>query len=51
MDENEFGMAIYADDIDGAYLVPSRIDELINIDYQIRPILLLFWSLRIHYFD
>ncbi|WP_237386676.1 hypothetical protein [Xenorhabdus sp. Sc-CR9] len=33
MDENEFGMAIYADDIDGAYLAPSQLDALINIDF------------------
>ncbi|MBC8949901.1 hypothetical protein [Xenorhabdus sp. TS4] len=33
MDENEFGMAIYADDIEAAYLAPSRLDALMNIDF------------------
>ncbi|MCP9270400.1 hypothetical protein PSI19_19175 [Xenorhabdus khoisanae] len=32
MDENEFGMAMYADDLEEAYLAPSRLDALMNVD-------------------
>ncbi|AWK42172.1 hypothetical protein [Photorhabdus laumondii] len=33
MDENEFGMVMYADDLEEAYLAPLRLDALMNIDF------------------
>ncbi|REF28186.1 hypothetical protein BDD26_3058 [Xenorhabdus cabanillasii] len=37
LDENEFGMVIYADDIEEAYLATSRFAALMEIDFLPEP--------------
>ncbi|PHM66126.1 hypothetical protein Xsto_01351 [Xenorhabdus stockiae] len=37
LDENEFGMVMYADDIEEAYLAPSRFAALRDIDFLPEP--------------